>query len=109
MEEVKKVAKYLASEISKSDYFDINSLESKIYAALVVIAPPESKRSKEIGKLQSKIGEIKSNKAFALRKKDEELKFWKSKARKMMDDWQIQESYNELDEILIANGYEVKR
>lgn len=100
MEEIKKIASYLAKEISKEDYLDINALESKIYAALVVAAPPESNKSKEIAKLQNKLGDYKKVKANVLRRKDEEVKFWKRKARSFMDEWQIKESYEELDEIL---------
>jgi len=108
MEGIKEIAKYLAKEISKEDYLDINALESKITAALVIAAPPESKRSKEIAKLQTKLGEYKRVKSYVLRQKDLEVKFWKEKARSMMDEWQIKESYEQLDEILKENGYEVK-
>lgn len=108
MENAKEVARYLAEEISKSDYMDIKSLESKIYAALVVMAPPSPSKGEEIFNLQGKLGEVKKRHREVNSQLIQEVKFWKNKTKTFLDDWQMQESYKELDEILEAYGYKIK-
>jgi hypothetical protein len=105
MDDLKVVSKYLASEVSKANVMNLEEIEGKIYAALAIVTPIESKRSKDISKLQTKIFEIRSRKGNSLKKKDEEIKFWKDKARSYMDNWQVKQAYEELDKRLKKNGF----
>lgn len=100
----KELAKYLAEEISKSDYLDIKQLESKIYAVLAVMSPIESTGGK-VKQMQDKLNEYKKTKAYVLKKKEIESTYWKDVARDFMDEKMIKMCYKQLDEILEENGY----
>ena len=102
------LAKCLAEVVSNCGMLDIASLEAKIKAALIVMSPPEGNNGREISKLQKHINDVKSRGKDTNSRLNEEIKFWKNKARDRMDDWQIKESYDELNEILEKNGYKVK-
>ena len=103
MENQREVAKYLAGEIAGSGFLDMKDLESKIYACLAVMSPIES-RGKEINTLQNKLATIKSEAKKNNVKHTLQVKFWKGKVRGLVDAPVLEEYFQEMDEIMKANG-----
>ena len=109
MENVNEIAKYLAKSISDCQILDLADLESKITAALIIASPPETRKTREVRKLQNKLGTSNADQKSKNIMYNLQVSYWKKKACENLAEWQKRECYDELDKILIENGCEVKR
>lgn len=106
MENVNDIAKYLARDLMEMNGRIINraELESKIKAALIIAAPPETKKSKEVWNLQNKLASVKAelkskNVMYGL-----QVNFWKDKVKGLISKEELSEDFKKLDKILMDYG-----
>ena len=102
MDSTREVAKYLASEISKSDFMDLKELESKIFACLAVMAP--IKGNGKTSQLESKLATVKAESKMNNTRYSLQVKFWKNKVRQLVEEKVLEGYFNEVDEIMKKNG-----